>query len=197
MSRHFTRENFHHHKPTFLATGAIVFDRISPPRVLLVQRAPSDSMPLLWETPGGGCDDDDITILHACVRELKEEAGLEATSIGPLVWCPATSAEITAKDSYTKGGFEGAEEIGCDCFFTRTGKLIYKFSFMLEVQQPAEVVLDPAEHVAYLWATEEEVRNKKMKSDDRNEGIELRFTTEEQRKVVLEAFKQRNKSTHE
>ena len=191
ISRHFTREIPHHHHPTFLATGAIVFDRASPPRVLLVQRAPSDSMPLLWETPGGGCDDGDTSILHACVRELKEEAGLDATSIGPFVRCPA------AKGSDSESGTEWAEKFGCHCFFSRKGKLIYKFSFMVEVRQPVEVVLDPAEHVAYLWATEEEVRNNEMKSEDGKEVIDLKFTIEEQRKVVLEAFEQWNKRTQE
>ncbi|KAI1428983.1 NUDIX hydrolase domain-like protein [Xylaria sp. FL1777] len=191
--------------PTFLATGAIVFNRqlspardgalAPPPRVLLIQRAPHDSMPLLWETPGGGCDDDDTTILHACARELKEEAGLEATSVGPLVRCPATSVEVTTEDGPGKERFKTAERMGCHLFFTRKRKLVYKFYFILEVKQTTEVVLDPAEHVAYLWATEEEVRNERMEGESGNDGIELKFTTEEQRRVILEAFKYWGKDT--
>ncbi|KAI0974173.1 NUDIX hydrolase domain-like protein [Xylaria arbuscula] len=201
-ARHFAQGNSRHGNPNFLATGAIVFERPlhsvrtsalkTPPRVLLVQRAPHDSMPLLWETPGGGCDDDDTTILHSCARELKEEAGLDATSVGPLVRCPAASAEIATEDGRGKEEFEFAEAIGCHSFFTRRGKLVFKFYFMLEVKQPANVLLDPNEHVAYLWATEDEVRNKRMESEGGKEGIELNFTTEEQRSVLLEAFKQWN-----
>ncbi|KAK4250551.1 hypothetical protein C7999DRAFT_28888 [Corynascus novoguineensis] len=61
------------------------------PRVLLLQRASTDSAPLAWELPGGGCgfdEDDDSeneTVLSAVARELWEETGLAARSIDGLV----------------------------------------------------------------------------------------------------------------
>ncbi|KAK3369625.1 NUDIX hydrolase domain-like protein [Lasiosphaeria ovina] len=194
--------------PVFLATGAIVFDRSLPntdfppgsagagagagagaqheastpnpnpnpnpdsprpksktPRVLLVQRAAHDSMPLRWETPGGGCDDDDTSILHSCARELFEESGLRATTVGPLV-----------------------RGMGGQFFQTRRGKLVCKFYFVASVpeERVAEVTVDPKEHAGYVWATEEEVRQKKVHGEG---GMDLEFTTQAQWEVILTAFK--------
>lgn len=186
--------------PKFLATGAIVFDRpVSPngaptatdpsnhpPRVLLIQRAPHDSMPLKWETPGGGCDDDDPSILHACARELNEEAGLRATSVGPVVAC--VSKATRANKGPEEGQTEWGEQMGGQFFLTRRGNLICKFYFVVEVSEEltGKVIVDPNEHAAFLWATEEEVRSKRMGGED---GIELDFTTREQWEVILEAFR--------
>src|ERR1700733_11374825 len=61
-----------------LAVGALVYH---DSRVLLVQRSATDSSPLKWETPGGACDEEDRTILHATSRELWEEAGLSAVKM--------------------------------------------------------------------------------------------------------------------
>ncbi|RFU81500.1 nudix domain, partial [Trichoderma arundinaceum] len=66
-----------------VATAAFVFD--AQGRVLLVQRAAHDSMPNLWETPGGAVDAGDPTILHGCARELREEVGLVARRMKRLV----------------------------------------------------------------------------------------------------------------
>lgn len=59
-------------------TSTLVLDtRIaSNPRVRLA----SDEDPNKWEPPGGACDDDDESILHAATRELWEEAGLQSSS---------------------------------------------------------------------------------------------------------------------
>ena len=189
--------------PKFLATGAIVFNRPvpangepratnlskQPPRVLLVQRAPHDSMPLKWETPGGGCDDDDQSILYACVRELKEEAGLHATSVGPVIACITKATR--AKDNNEgpeEGHAEWGENMGGQFFLTRRGNLVCKFNFVVGVPEEltAKVAVDPNEHAAFVWATEEEVRNKKI---DGEGGVQLDFTTREQWEVILEAFK--------
>ncbi|KAH7311429.1 NUDIX hydrolase domain-like protein [Stachybotrys elegans] len=175
--------------PAFLATGAIVFDRplpddddddeastsaaaqhaatATPPRVLLVQRAAHDSMPLRWETPGGGCDDDDVSILHSCARELFEEAGLQPITLGPLVRVGSVS-----------------DALGGQFFHTRRGKLVCKFYFVAGVPQErtADVVVDPEEHAGYVWATEHEVRHKKVR------GLDLEFTTQAQWEVILTAF---------
>jgi 8-oxo-dGTP pyrophosphatase MutT (NUDIX family) len=154
-------------KYNYIATGALVFDYSNyiGPRVLLIQRSENDSMPGRWEIPGGGCDDDDPSILHAVARELWEEAGLNATSIGPLVGKP-------------------------HLFASRSGKQVCKFNFFVEAEQITkgmlEVKLDPAEHQKSVWASEEEVRARKVGD------VELEFTTRESEETVLEAFRFRS-----
>ncbi|KAM3413962.1 hypothetical protein BST61_g10630 [Cercospora zeina] len=129
-----------------LATGSMVFDHSEPsaPRILLVQRSETDSMPGRWEIPGGACDDDDESILHAAVRELREETGLQAARIGP--------------------------QVGPGNFFTsRSGKQICRFTFIVAVKlddrkgRPA-VELDPNEHQQYVWATRQEVEARSCES---------------------------------
>jgi 8-oxo-dGTP pyrophosphatase MutT (NUDIX family) len=123
-------------------------------------------MPNHWETPGGACDDDDQTILHAVARELWEETMLVARSVGPMVG-----------EGYT--------------FQTRTGKMVRKLNFIVEVERRVgdgdggsnpEVRLRPEEHQAFVWATEEEVRACKVGD------VEIALTMPEQEAVVLEAF---------
>lgn len=166
-----------------------------PPRVLLVQRAAHDSMALRWETPGGGCDDDDISILHSCARELFEETGLHATTLGPVVRVgpvfdpegirgggPAGRAAAVGEQ-----GHEWGEGMGGQFFQTRRGKLVCKFYFIAAVPEgrTAEVMVDPKEHAGYVWATEEEVRQKKVQGKP---GLHLEFTTQAQWEVILTAF---------
>ncbi|RYP51410.1 hypothetical protein DL768_003279 [Monosporascus sp. mg162] len=139
-------------------------------RILLLQRAPTDSMPLRWEVPGGACDHEDETLLHAAARELWEESGLRAASIEALVFSGS-------------GTGTGTGVIDRDVFFSRRGLRLRKFSFVVGVKGPANVRLDPAEHAAFLWVTEEEARR------GRCGDVALEFTTPRQREVVLEAFK--------
>jgi len=117
-----------------IATGALVFSESK--KVLLVQRASHDSMPLLWETPGGACDDDDASILHSAARELWEEAGL-------------TTVRVI--------GVAGEEYVFC----TRNGTMVGKFTFVMEVDKGEEVKLSD-EHAAYVWASNEEVLAEKV-----------------------------------
>lgn len=156
--------NYADAKYKYIATGALVFDNsdCTCPRVLLIQRSQSDSMPGLWEIPGGGCDDEDESILHAVARELWEEAGLNATSIGPLVGKP-------------------------NFFVSRSGKEVCKFNFLVEVERitvqgKMDVKLDPIEHQRFVWASEEEVRARRVGD------VELVFTMRDLENTVLEAF---------
>lgn len=146
----------------FLATGALVFDdsNSSAPRILLIQRCASDSMPGRWEIPGGGVDDDDENILHAVARELWEEAALTAVSIGPLVGSP-------------------------HFFESRSGKQICKFNFLVEaksVEGTMDVHLNPEEHQRFVWASEEEAKGRKVGD------LEIEFTTTDLEATVLKAF---------
>lgn len=149
-------------KEPLVATGAIVFDQSLPKRVLLVQRSESDSMPNLWESPGGGCDEEDPSILFSAARELWEEAGLIATHIR----------------RHVGNGYH---------FVTRRGKTVCKFNFEIEVKTPESgkpsVKLAPIEHQNFIWATEEEVKEGKIGQ------LELKFTHATQKAVILEAFK--------
>jgi 8-oxo-dGTP pyrophosphatase MutT (NUDIX family) len=114
--------------------GAYVFDEAG--RLLIVQRAKNDSMPLLWEIPGGGVENKDESLLHAAVRELWEESGLRAHHVHQLVG-------------------EGYE------FLSRRDRKSYcRYCFTIHVDG-YDVKLKPDEHQAYLWVTEEEAMAKK------------------------------------
>ena len=71
-------------------------------------------------------------------------------------------------------------------FVTRSGKQICKFNFLVEVEKSAdgrlEVKLDPSEHQRYVWASEEEVRVRKVGD------VDLEFTMSDLEATVLEAF---------
>ncbi|UKZ78956.1 hypothetical protein TrVFT333_006705 [Trichoderma virens FT-333] len=119
-----------------VATSALIFD--AQGRVLLVQRAAHDSMPNLWETPGGAVDSGDGSILAGCAREVREEVGLVARRMRRLV---------------TEG--EGRER--WSVFTNRDGTRVFcSFAFEVEVEGE-EVVLDAEEHQAFVWAGEEDV----------------------------------------
>lgn len=53
-------------------------------RVLLVRRASENDHSNLWEVPGGEAHEDE-TIVQCAVRELREEAGLEASELVDMV----------------------------------------------------------------------------------------------------------------
>ena len=72
-------------KFTFIATGANACDSFTPERMLLLQHAANNSMPNRWGSPGGACVKQDPSIFYSAVRELWEEAGLIANSVGPQV----------------------------------------------------------------------------------------------------------------
>ncbi|KAI1803177.1 NUDIX hydrolase domain-like protein [Daldinia bambusicola] len=141
-----------------VAVAAFVFNEEG--KLLIVQRAAHDSFPLLWEVPGGACDYEDESLLHAVARELWEESGLRAKSIVTLV---GKGLPIPYRGNR------------CMC----------KYSFLTEVEQ-YNVKLDPNEHQAFLWVTEEEAKA------GRCGDVEFRYTTKDQRLTVCEAFKLRN-----
>lgn len=147
----------------YIATSSLVLDTrdVANPRILLLQRAASDSEPNKWEPPGGACDDDDKTILHAAARELWEEAGMQAAKIRGPVGDP-------------------------HLFTLRNGKQVCQFNFAVYVKNDGEappvVELDPGEHQSFVWATEDEVKAKEA------DGITLEFTREDVERTVLLAF---------
>ncbi|KAJ6442163.1 nudix domain-containingprotein [Purpureocillium lavendulum] len=157
-----------------IAAGALVFSRepaTGARRLLLLQRAAHDSMPLRWEIPGGACDFDDPSLLHGLARELWEESRLMLRHVSALVTLGIGAPNLG------KGSQDGA------VFFSRRGKRIIKYSFLVEVEEPAEVVLDPNEHAQFLWATEEQFR------EGRAADVELNMTTDQQAATIREAFR--------
>lgn len=66
------------------------------------------------------------------------------------------------------------------------GKVWRKVTFLVEVEGDGDgelkVVVDPREQEGFVWATEEEV------VVGRCGGVVLRWTSEEQKEVVLKAF---------
>lgn len=161
----------------YAATGALVFSRATgEDRVLLIQRAAHDSMPLRWEIPGGAIDEEDETMLHGLARELWEEAGLRLRHVVRQV---------------------GAEHT----FLTRSGNVVAKVTCEVEVESTdtassiealPEVTLDANEHVRFLWATEEECRLGKVvvhAEGGEDETVDVEFTDAAQRFVVLLGFR--------
>ncbi|PTB65110.1 hypothetical protein BBK36DRAFT_1204218 [Trichoderma citrinoviride] len=150
-----------------ILTSAFIFD--GQGRVLLVQRAATDSMPNLWEAPGGAVDAGDASILAGCAREVREEAGLVARRMVRLV----------------TEGLPGRTE-GWSVFTNRDGtKVICGFGFEVEVEPGREVVLDEREHQAFVWAGEEDVRRGEV------EGRKIPLTGAMMRNKLLEAFRLR------
>jgi 8-oxo-dGTP pyrophosphatase MutT (NUDIX family) len=150
-----------------VGVGALVFHGN---RLLIVQRSAHDSMPSLWETPGGACDAEDETILHAAAREVWEEAGLRVKSFNRQV---GTGIE----------------------FRTSRGLKIFKLSFEVEVEEvdTAEaagleaiaVKLDPNEHQDWAWVSEEDCIAGK------SDNVEIPFTHINQKQTIMAGFEQR------
>ncbi|KAF3770579.1 hypothetical protein M406DRAFT_336230 [Cryphonectria parasitica EP155] len=128
-----------------LASGAVIFRPLEPvPQVLLIQRAPTDSMPLKWEVPGGAVNKGEDAMLGAS-REVGEETGLIVGRMDALI------AHEGGADDELDGGY---------IFRTTRGKTIIKFTFAAQLESHRDPVrLDPKEHVDYVWATEEECRH--------------------------------------
>jgi 8-oxo-dGTP pyrophosphatase MutT (NUDIX family) len=149
-----------------LAGGAMVFD--SEDRLLIVQRAAHDSMPNLWEIPGGACDSTDESILHGITREVFEETGLRVKALRHLVR-PGNGHVVFKTGS--------------------KGLIICKFNFEVEVESTEAVTLDPNEHQNYLWITEGECREYQVEREGK--VVKFQFTTPAQEMTILEGFRLR------
>ncbi|PMD19202.1 hypothetical protein NA56DRAFT_750674 [Hyaloscypha hepaticicola] len=152
-----------------LAGGAMVFD--SEDRLLIVQRAAHDSMPNLWEVPGGACDSTDESILHGVARELFEETGLRVRELRHLVG--PGDGHVVFKTG-------------------RKGLIICKFTFEVDVESTGVVALDPNEHQNYLWVTEEDCKEYQVERE--GNVVRFQFTTAAQQATVLEGFRLRKKA---
>jgi 8-oxo-dGTP pyrophosphatase MutT (NUDIX family) len=161
-----------------IAVGALVFS--TGPRVLLIQRSKTDSLPEKWEIPSGVVSNDpqkDMTITKAVARELWEEAGLTASRLTRLISAPADDDMIPSLDE----GFVFSNS-------TKT-KVFCRYVFEVEVEENLDegicVKLNPYEHQDFVWATEGDLRSLRTLGD----GRELDLTSDHLKRLILEGFK--------
>lgn len=165
----FLEQNSQYHG---LAIGAMVFHK---DHLLLVQRSMTDSFPGAWEVPGGACDMEDPTILHAAARELMEETSLRATRFVRVVGNGIT-------------------------FATKSDSVWFKYFFEVEVEQKHDatnddaqknrsptfahfhITLDPKEHQDFCWATRQDIEANMV------DGKPLTFVSQEQKRDLLLGF---------
>ncbi|KAF2125042.1 hypothetical protein P153DRAFT_370362 [Dothidotthia symphoricarpi CBS 119687] len=154
-----------HPRYSVLCTGIVVFHENG--KLLLVQRAADEkAFPNAWEVPGGKVDDTDESILHAAVRELKEETGLKATRILRKV----------GESEFSDRGRHGPEQ-----WWLKT-------IFEMEVQSMDALVLDPIEHQAHLFASEEDVVNNCVGD------LKMVYMPQPSKEIKLEAFRLRQEA---
>ncbi|PHH74086.1 hypothetical protein CDD82_5106 [Ophiocordyceps australis] len=140
-----------------MATSTLIFNN---DKVLLVQRASTDSMPDQWEAPGGAVDAQDQSILHGAAREMREETGLVAKHFV----CRVTLGP-------------GRDEM--DVFYNSTATLrICRLGLLVEAESCDAVELDAREHQAHVWASEQQVVEQAMGT----------MTTPSMQALVVEAF---------
>lgn len=135
-------------------------------RMLLLHRVSADAYGDLWDFPGGSVEKTDSSIVDAVNREVMEETGLHVSEI---VECIGMHTWI---DERPGRNVEWA-----------------KFSFIVKVAEEngddlPEIRLADAEHQAFRWAVEEDVRA----SLEEREGA-LKFIAMEEIEIAAEAFK--------
>jgi 8-oxo-dGTP pyrophosphatase MutT (NUDIX family) len=135
-------------------------------RVLIVQRAATDGFPLLWETPGGGVDEDDESILSALQRELMEEAGLVVGRVLGLL------------EEGTEWKVKGGGRWRKVTFLVSAGDDGGGFA-----DREPKVVLNADEHVDHVWASEEEIERGEC------QGREIVFAYGEGQEIALRGLR--------
>jgi 8-oxo-dGTP diphosphatase len=100
-------------------------------KLLIVRRSRVDSFAGKYELPGGGVDPGE-TITQGAVREVQEETGLTVTNVLVI--------------------FKGFD------YSTSTKPHVRQVNFVVEVE-PGPVVLNPKEHDAFMWVSENNYQN--------------------------------------
>lgn len=125
-------------------------------RVLLLQRAATDSYPGYWEGPGGMCERTDATLLAGVAREVFEETGLHVSKFVDLIaideWVRILRNDLhrVAKFTFLVEVHEASKKAGVPSEDVVVGVAPERWEDGVKLEQ--------AEHQAFQWATEEEVR---------------------------------------
>lgn len=111
-------------------------------------------------------EESDETILHGAVRELKEEAGLEATRIVRKVgeFTFRIPRQTRPDDTWTKHIFE------------------------VEVKDLNAIKLDPEEHMDHRWVTEEDI------AQEKSGDTPFKYISPDNKVVKLAAFRRRREA---
>ncbi|KAI1271814.1 NUDIX hydrolase domain-like protein [Xylaria sp. FL0933] len=168
----------------YIATSALTLDTtdIDNARILLLQRATNAPNPNKWEPPGGLCDDSDKTIIHGAERELEQQAGL---------WTFCVSGPVGDPYFFT---LDDGKKV-CQFNFAVVARPAGDFPLKMEINPgnpralaftgsdaPLVVQLDSEKHQDYVWATEDQVKAKKVND------VVLDFISEEVARTVLLTF---------
>ncbi len=102
-------------------------------RVLLLERA---DHPGYWQSVTGSCETPDEPLTETCLREVREETGLDAAQYVLTDWHLENRYEIYAhwRHRYADGVTHNVEHV-----------------FGLRLPQPLEVALEPREHLRFEW----------------------------------------------
>ncbi|KAK2045207.1 hypothetical protein LZ31DRAFT_260040 [Colletotrichum somersetense] len=194
----------HHTHHLCVAAAVVIAPAATTPRILLLRRSAREkALPHRWELPGGGADATDRDALAAAARELWEETGLRAARFAALVGCyqwegagPGLAASAVPGDQgwglagggvgIVEASSSSSSEASTAATATAGRDAWRKYTYLVEVEglavENVVVVVDPEEHEAFVWATEEEVRA------GRCGDVVFEWTSEAQMLDVLRAF---------
>ncbi|KAL1969200.1 hypothetical protein VTN77DRAFT_454 [Rasamsonia byssochlamydoides] len=137
------------------------------PRMLLLQRAWSDSYGGYWDFPGGSIEtESDATLLDGVAREVFEETGYHVSRIRELVTVDTWTRMSRVRGERRVAKFSFIVEVheSAAALSSGGGEEIHaesKDDSVVVQQKPVDwedqVILAESEHQRYTWATEEEV----------------------------------------
>lgn len=158
-----------------LVVSALIFCQ---ERILVIQRAKTDTFPGCWEVPGGMCSINDETIFHGLAREVYEETGLRVVEVKNMVGS-GIRFETPGKR-----------------FKRQWLKLLFEVA-VAETERDSDgntvdyghvkVQLNPEEHQAFAWLRKKEVE------EGCSGDVDFKFVQGGNRAVILQAFEVKEK----
>ena len=124
-------------------------------QVLMMQRAGWQDF---WQSVTGSLAHESEPLRDAAIREVREETGLDAARYDLSDWGIENRFEIFKKhrSRYAPGVTHNLEHV-----------------FSMEVPEPLEVALDPAEHLGYKWLPRREAAALTISSTNRDAILAL------------------------
>jgi 8-oxo-dGTP pyrophosphatase MutT (NUDIX family) len=176
---------------THVAVSAAVFHEN---RLLLVQRAESDSYPGHWELPGGSADPTDKSISESVARELFEETGLRMKRILTEILPPTSFVTGWGKRQKTWLKVSFVVEVAAESKLNVAREVdkmhesvqeLRRQDSVIAVEAPA-VKLNPEEHQKHMWISAEDVIKNRVSMPDSGA---LEFISMDSVSTMLEAFR--------